>query len=162
MAAAKVNIINSQKVIKIPTGTKLLVKKCCIATLQRERFPHNVEVSISFTDNEGIRELNSSFRNKNIATDVLSFPMASETEEYAINPQSGSVILGDAVISIEKALAQAYLYGHSLQREIAFLTVHAMLHLLGYDHENSTIEAANMQEITEEILYSLGLMVDAV
>lgn len=156
MPKIKVDISNRQKQRKIPTGVRLLIKKCCNAVLLNQEFEEPAEVSVSFTDNIGIQELNASYRNKDIATDVLSFPLGQDGV-YDRNPQTGNLMLGDIVISVEKAFEQAETYGHSLEREMGFLTVHSMLHLLGYDHENGGIEAANMREIEEQVLRSLGL-----
>ncbi len=109
MDKVKVHITNRQKEVKIPTGIRLLIRRCCNAVLRMEDFAGNVEVS---------------------------------------------------VISVEKAVEQAELYGHTLQREIGFLTVHSMLHLLGYDHEAGGLAAALMREKEEEVLERLGLTRD--
>ena len=89
-------------------------------------------------------------------TDVLSFPLGQDGV-YDIDQDTGAKMLGDIVISMEKAMEQAELYGHPLQREVAFLTVHSMLHLLGYDHENGGLEAVRMREKEEAVLIQLGL-----
>lgn len=159
MEGVKVFISNRQKEVKIPTGIRLLIRRCCSAVLTMEKFDGQAEVSVSFIDNEQIRQLNSEFRNKDSATDVLSFPMG-EDGVYDKNNETGAYILGDIVISVPKAIEQAKLYGHSLRREIGFLTVHSMLHLLGYDHENEGIEAVRMHEKEELILAKLGLQRD--
>lgn len=159
MTKAKVYIANRQKKVKIPTGARLLIKRCCNAVLSYENIDFLAEISVSFTDNEGIRELNASYRNKDTATDVLSFPMG-ENGEYDVNEETGAKILGDIVISMERAVEQAHLYGHSLEREIGFLTVHSMFHLLGYDHENGGLEARIMREKEEAVLRQLGLSRD--
>ena len=104
-----------------------------------EKFEDSAEISVTFVDNEQIRELNAQYRNKDAATDVLSFPMG-ENGVYDINHDTGAKILGDIVLSVEMAMAQAKRYGHSLEREIGYLTAHSMLHLLGYDHENGGME----------------------
>ena len=101
-------------------------------------------------------ELNKEYRNKDSATDVLSFPLG-ENGEYDIDEDNGCKLLGDIVISMERAMEQAELYGHSLQREVAYLTVHSMLHLLGYDHEAGGLEAVRMREKEEAVLIQLGL-----
>ncbi len=100
-------------------------------TLIFEQFTQNVEVSITFVDDEEIRVLNNKFRKIDKATDVLSFPLLDNFEDI---DESECVFLGDIVISVDKAIAQAEEFGHSLRREITFLTIHSMLHLLGYDH----------------------------
>lgn len=100
-------------------------------TLDYENFTDNAEVSITFVDNKEIKELNNKFRKINKETDVLSFPLLDDFENI---DQNSCVFLGDIVISVEKAIDQADAYGHSLRREITFLVIHSMLHLLGYDH----------------------------
>lgn len=152
----KVIISNKQKAVKIPTGVRMLVRRCCNAVLLQENFDGSAEISVSFVDNEEIHKLNKQFRNIDKETDVLSFPLG-ENGEYDINHDTGAKMLGDVVISLEKAVEQAEMYGHSLQREIAFLTVHSVLHLLGYDHEGGGIEAVHMREKEESVLTQLGL-----
>jgi len=156
----KVAISNSQNVVKVPAGIRLLIRRCCAAVLTMEKFEGPAEVSVIFIDNEQIRQLNRDFRGKDRPTDVLSFPLG-ENGRYDLNNETGAYILGDIVISVPKAIEQAKLYGHSLRREIGFLTVHSMLHLLGYDHENEGLEAVRMREKEEAILASLGLQRDA-
>ncbi len=156
MQSIKVIIVNHQNTVKIPTGIRLLIRRCCHAVLANEGFKGSAEVSVNFVDNEEIRSLNSKFRNKDIETDVLSFPLG-ENGTWDVNHDTGAYQLGDIVISVEKAFEQAEVYGHSLQREIGFLTVHSMLHLLGYDHENGGLELVRMREKEEEALSSLGL-----
>ena len=160
MEKLKVMISNRQKQVKIPSGTRLLLRRCCHAVLEFEKFEADAEVSISFIDNKEIQILNREFRGKDIDTDVLSFPLG-ENGVYDKNEDTGAYQLGDIVISVEKAVTQAELYGHSFQREMGFLTVHSMLHLLGYDHENGGLEAAQMREKEEMILSKLGLTRDA-
>ncbi len=160
MAIAKVIISNRQKEIKIPTGIRMLIRRCCQAVLQTEGFPKEAEVSVSFISNEEIKNLNRDFRNVDSVTDVLSFPLG-EDGVYDRNPESGAFLLGDIVISMQKAEQQAELYGHSLQREVAYLTVHSMLHLLGYDHVNGGLEQVRMREREETVLAKLGLTRDA-
>lgn len=156
MIKAKVEVKNMQKVAPLPGKVRMLIKKCCLATLVYEKFEYNAEVSVSFVDNKEIRILNSEYRKKDIPTDVLSFPLG-ENGVYDENPENGYKMLGDIVISLEKAIEQAELYGHSLTREIAFLTVHSMLHLLGYDHVNGGLEETVMREKQNEILSELGI-----
>lgn len=152
----KVIITNDQKEIKIPTGVRLLVRKCCNAVLVTENFDGPAEISVRFVDDDTIHQLNLEFRGVDRSTDVLSFPLG-ENGVYDINHDTGAKLLGDIVISIEHAIKQAELYGHSLQREIAFLTVHSMLHLLGYDHESEGLERVRMREREETVLTQLGL-----
>ncbi len=152
----KVLITNNQKAVKIPAGIKILVRRSCNAVLAIEGFTEPCEVSVTFVDNAEIAELNGQFRNKPKETDVLSFPLG-EDDTYDVDQDTGAILLGDIVISLEKAMEQAELYGHSLQREVAFLTVHSMYHLLGYDHENGGLEAMKMREKEEQALAKLGL-----
>lgn len=152
----KVIITNDQKEIKIPTGVRMLIRRCCNAVLVNEKFEGSAEISVRFVDDEIIHELNREYRHVDRSTDVLSFPLG-ENGVYDINHDTGAKILGDIVISMQHAVMQADLYGHSLQREIAFLTVHSMLHLLGYDHEAEGLERVRMREKEEAVLTQLGL-----
>ena len=152
----KVIITNDQKVIKIPTGVRLLVRRCCNAVLTFEDFSEPAEISVTFVDDERIHELNKLHRDVDRSTDVLSFPLG-ENGVYDKDLETGACLLGDIVISVETAVRQADTYGHTLQREIGFLTVHSMLHLLGYDHVNGGIEAVRMREKEEHVLSELGL-----
>lgn len=152
----KVIIDNQQNVMKIPTGVRMLVRRCCKAVLANEGFTDSAEISVTFVDDETIHELNKKHRNIDKSTDVLSFPMG-ENGEFDTNLDTGAKVLGDIIISIEHAFAQAEKYGHTLQREIGFLTVHSLLHLLGYDHENGGLEAVQMREREETVLTRVGL-----
>lgn len=152
----KVIISDDQKDVKIPTGTRMLVRRCCNAVLKNEKFEGSAEISVRFVNNEEIHRLNKEFRGVDSSTDVLSFPLG-ENGEYDINNDTGAKMLGDIVISVETAVAQSQDYGHSFQREIAFLTVHSMLHLLGYDHVNGGLEAVRMREKEEYVLTQIGL-----
>ncbi len=152
----KVIITNDQTDVKIPTGVRMLVRRCCTAVLVLEKFDDPAEISVRFVDDEEIHALNLQYRNVDNSTDVLSFPLG-ENGVYDTNNDTGAKVLGDIVISIPHAISQAERFGHSLQREIAFLTVHSMLHLLGYDHENGGIESVHMREKEETVLTQLGL-----
>ncbi len=152
----KVVISNEQNECKIPSGVRLLVRRCCTAVLAMEEFDGKAEVSVLFVDDDMIHQLNKQHRNIDRATDVLSFPLG-ENGVYDINNDTGAKLLGDIVISIPHAIDQAERYGHTLQREIGFLTVHSMLHLLGYDHVNGGIESVRMREKEETVLTRLGL-----
>ena len=152
----KVIISKSSKDVKVPTGVRLLVRRCCHAVLINEGFEGSAEISVKFVNDDEIHELNREYRNVDRSTDVLSFPLG-ENGVYDINNDTGAKMLGDIVISIDHAVMQAEQYGHSLEREIGFLTVHSMLHLLGYDHEAGGIEQVRMREKEEAILTQLGL-----
>lgn len=156
MDKTKVIITNQQKAVKIPTGVRLLIRRTCNAVLRLEEFEGSAEISVTFVDNEQIRELNAQYRNKDSETDVLSFPMG-EDGVYDINHATGAKILGDIVLSVPKALEQADRFGHSLEREMGYLTAHSMLHLLGYDHENGGLEKVRMREKEELVMTQLGL-----
>ncbi len=151
----RVIITNKQKAVKIPTGLRMLIRRCCHAVLELEKFQGPAEISVTFTDNEEIRKLNAQYRNIDAATDVLSFPMG-ENGQYDTNLETGAKILGDIVISVEKAVEQAEAYDHSLQREVAYLTAHSVLHLLGYDHVEN-MEKVRMREKEELVMEQLGL-----
>ena len=156
MEKIRVIISNLQKEVKIPTGMRMLIRRCCHAVLQLEGFPDPAEISVSFVDNDQIQEMNRQYRNKDSATDVLSFPMG-ENGQYDINHETGAKILGDIVLSMPKAVEQAQTYGHSLEREVGYLTAHSMLHLLGYDHENGGLDRVRMREKEETVMQELGL-----
>lgn len=157
MIKTKVIITYKQKNHKLPSGIRMLVRRACNAVLVTEEFLEPAEVNVTFVDDEEIKILNTEFRNIENSTDVLSFPLG-ENGEYDTNPENGAKMLGDIVISIDHAVKQADIYGHTLQREIAFLTVHSMLHLLGYDHINGGLEQMKMREKEELVLSKLGVV----
>ena len=132
------------------------IKKAAKAALAYEHFPKDTILSITFTDNEGIRALNNEYRHKDSATDVLSFPMYT-MRNGDVPEDDMAAELGDIVLSLERAGEQAVEYGHSFERETAFLTVHSVLHLLGYDHETSPEDEADMFRRQREIMQELGL-----
>ncbi len=164
---------NEQNKVEVTPALRALVKKAVRAALDYEGFDIPAEISITFTDNEGIHELNRSYRNVDRATDVLSFPLleAEEIEEIKdcadgsetdgapceAFAEGEKVELGDIVLSLERAGEQAKEYGHSFEREVAFLTVHSVLHLLGYDHEMSEEDEKEMFSRQEKILCGMGL-----
>ena len=154
--SVKVNITDNQKKIKLPTGTRLLIRKACIATLKLDGFEDSAEVNVTLVNDQMIREMNKQYRNKDAETDVLSFPMG-ENGVYDVNHETGAKILGDIVISVPKAMEQAKTYGHSLEREVGYLTAHSMLHLLGYDHEDGGLARVRMREKEEYVMRELGL-----
>ncbi len=128
------------------------------AALEREGARGATEVSVSFVDDRTIQALNRDYRGLDEPTDVLSFSqLEGESDEPAVQGETGGKTLGDIVISLETAARQAEEYGHSLGREIGFLAVHGLLHLLGFDHENEA-EDENMQARTEGILSDFGLL----
>ena len=161
MAKLKVYVKNNQTEVKVPVGIRLLIRRCCQAVLATENFGRDAEVSVSFVSNNEIKNLNKIYRDKDSVTDVLSFPLTSADGTVELNPDTGAVMLGDVVISLETAVKQAQNYGHSLEREGGFLTVHSMLHLLGYDHETSLLDQRIMREKEESVLEKLGISRDA-
>lgn len=153
---------NEQEKVNITDDLIEKIRLSIEATLESEEFCDYTEISLTFTDNENIRELNLESRGKNSATDVLSFPMLEQDDDgtliiYDEDIVDGFVLLGDIVISAERAAAQAEEYGHSLVREMCFLAVHSVLHLLGYDHERSSDEEKIQFEKQEQILTNLGI-----
>lgn len=160
MPKVKVMVKNNQAKVRVPVGIRLLIRRCCQTVLVSEHFKQDAEVSVSFVSDEEIRRLNRIYRKKDRVTDVLSFPLG-QNGHYDTNKETGCALLGDVVISLETAMKQARMYGHSLEREIGFLTVHSMLHLLGYDHETSPLEERQMREKEEEVLGALGISREA-
>lgn len=143
---------NEQNKVKLSFSLKRLIKKAIVTALDYEQFDRPCEVSVTVVDNEAIREINREHREIDHPTDVLSFPMFDEDFD-----DGELCILGDIVLSLEKAVEQAEAYGHSLRREVAFLTVHSVLHLLGFDHEEGKAEESEMFETQEEILAIMKL-----
>lgn len=142
-----------------------IIREIILAALDYEKCPYEAEVSVILTDNEGIRDINRDYRQIDAPTDVLSFPMVdfetesdfSHVEEAAedyFDPETGELVLGDIIISVEKVIEQAEKYGHSQMRELAFLVAHSMLHLCGYDHmedgEREIMERKQSEILTEK------------
>ncbi|MDD6197175.1 MAG: rRNA maturation RNase YbeY [[Clostridium] aminophilum] len=143
-----------------------IIEEIVLAALDYEKCPYEAEVSVVLTDNANIHALNKEFRSIDRPTDVLSFPMCDyetpadfdrleDDAEDCFNPETGELLLGDIVISIDKVREQAESYGHSETRELAFLVAHSMLHLMGYDHMEDD-ERIVMEKKQEEILQSKG------
>ncbi len=136
----RVSILNQQDKIKVGKKLKDLISEAAKAALDFFELSIDVEISVMLTDNEEIQTLNKLHRNIDRPTDVLSFPMfeydekGDIEEDYAEISEMSEICIGDIVISLERAQEQAEEYGHSFEREVGFLTVHSMLHLLGYDH----------------------------
>lgn len=144
-----------------------LVRRVIMACMDYEGCPYDAEINVLFTDDENIKQINYEYRAIDAATDVLSFPAVdydkpgdfSRLEDNVaayFNPESGELILGDIVISVERALMQAEEYGHTIEREIAFLTAHSMFHLFGYDHMIEE-EAKIMEQKQEDVLNKLQI-----
>lgn len=144
-------ITNEQEIIEVTSEIKKLIVSSIAHTLKYEKVEEKCEISVTLCDNAAIHELNREYRGVDRPTDVLSFPIFDDED------MGGKVVLGDIVLSLEKAKAQAEEYGHSFEREIAFLCVHSMLHLLGYDHEEGKAEESEMFLRQEEILCNMGI-----
>jgi probable rRNA maturation factor len=137
--------------------TQQLMQTVMQQVLADEGIEMEVMVGVTFVDPERIREINRDFRKIDKPTDVLSFPLTDYGElDYPVADEPEQS-LGDIVLSLERADEQAREFGHPFEREVAFLTVHSMLHLLGYDHVNSDEEDAEMRRRQREILESMGL-----
>jgi len=157
-------IDNRQDTVKVDETIEELVELAVEKTLQYEECEDEYEVSISFVDNEEMRSLNKEYRGIDNTTDVLSFPMMEFYHDDLPEDEGGEdveyideeLVLGDIVISMDKVKEQAEAYGHSFERELAFLLVHGMLHLLGYDHESEDEERI-MFEKQENILMEMNL-----
>ena len=144
-----------------------LYQEVALAVLDSENCPYETEVSLLLTDNQGIQVYNKETRNIDAPTDVLSFPnveydtpgnfdIVEEQELDCFEPDSGELILGDIIISVEKVISQAEEYGHSIKREFSFLVAHSMLHLCGYDHMTPSDEQEMIKK-QESILNQLGI-----
>ena len=150
---------NSQDKLDVTYKLKRLIRFAVEATLAYENYHNTAEVSVTFTDNAGIKELNKKYRNIDKETDVLSFPLFDfdGSDEPPVDEMEN--MLGDIVVSLEKAAAQADEFGHSFEREVAFLCVHSTLHLLGYDHETSEADELDMRQRQTAVMEMLGLAV---
>lgn len=164
IVSANVDIIieNQQDKLEYTNALDSLIKDAIIKSLENEGFDTPSEISVTIVDNEQIRNINKDHRGIDKATDVLSFPMLDmidgtlEADEGDYDMDENKLILGDIVVSLEKAKEQADDYGHSLEREIAFLVTHGIFHLLGYDHENKDDEEIMIGK-QEKVLISMGL-----
>ena len=157
----KIYFENEQEKLPVTYKLKMLVREAVEATLDLENYQNTAEVSITFTDNESIHKLNAKYRGVDRPTDVLSFPLfdyEGTSEEPPVDEMMN--MLGDIVISLERASEQAEEFGHSFEREVAFLTAHSMLHLLGYDHELGEEEDREMREKQNIVMDMLGLAIN--
>lgn len=158
----KVYIENEQAVIKWQERLAVLLKDILIQCLKDESIDRGCEVNILLTDDESIRQINKEHRNIDKATDVLSFPMADMkngeilSDEGDVDMDEGLLLIGDIVISVQTAHKQAIDYGHSFERELAFLTAHGAFHLLGYDHMTKKEETIMISK-QEAVLEKMGL-----
>ena len=159
----KINLVFEQLSLQKFTISRN-IRKCIQETLNAEGIDVRCEINVLVTDDAGIRIINRESRNLDKPTDVLSFPMfqleagnpPADWEDY-MDPDSGLVPLGDMCISLERAMAQAEEFGHSVRREVGYLTIHSMLHLLGYDHLDEGEQKRQMREREEAILGALGI-----
>ena len=152
---------------ELPFDYKALIERVVMGCMDYEKCPYEAEVNLTLTDNKGIHVINKEYRQIDRPTDVLSFPMLSykkagdfafldEESDDDFNPDTGEAMLGDIIISVEKVQEQAKAYGHSEKREFAFLIVHSMLHLFGYDHMTPE-DAAIMEPKQREILEAMNI-----
>lgn len=141
---------NRQDFMEVKEENMKAIEKAIKTTIEVEQAEGDFEVSVSLVTNKEIRELNKNYRNVDCETDVLSFPMDDEEDP------EGVIMLGDVILSTEKIIEQAEYFGHSLEREMIYLTVHSMLHLLGYDHMNDD-EKEKMREMEKEVMKELQL-----
>lgn len=162
--------IENETEVEFPFSIEETAERVMEAVLEQEGCPYEASINVLLTDNEGIREFNRQHRQIDRATDVLSFPnisyeepadfsLVEEQEADCFDPDSGELVLGDIIISVDKVKEQAESYGHSELREFAFLVAHSMLHLCGYDHMEEE-EAAVMEGKQRRILELLGITRD--
>ena len=151
----KVTITDRQKKIRLPVGLRILIRRVCNSVLVREKFNECADVSVILVDNFYIQSLNKQFRNKDCPTDMLSFP-AMKDGKYDVNPETGAKVLGDIVLSIEKAQEEAKIEGVTIQEKLMFWTAHSLLHLLGYDHHNNHRVLSQMNDIAESVVHAVG------
>lgn len=153
MGRCHVSFVNQQRKERTPKELKDLIRSVACAVLEFEGISVPSELSVLFVDDKGIRELNRDFRNIDRSTDVLSFPSG----EYPLNDGAEFLYIGDMALSLERARAQSLEYGHSYEREVAFLTAHSVLHCLGYDHVDGPEQEKEMFSRQEAILQEMGL-----
>ncbi len=154
----KIEIFFSDEQDKLtpPEDIEKLIERCTVAALEEEGIEEDAQVSVTLVDNEAIREINNENRGIDRATDVLSFPLGDE-DSFDTDPETGAILLGDIVISLERAEEQAKEYGHSFYREVAFLITHSLFHLLGYDHVDSEEDEKLMFGKQDKVLQKLGI-----
>ena len=161
MSKYKINLTFDVFTLRQPLAASI-IRRCVEATLDAEGVNVPCEINVFVTNDNGIRAINGASRGIDKATDVLSFPMFQLTpgqlpedwSEY-LDPETDMCPLGDMAISLERAIAQAKEFGHSTRREIGYLTIHSMLHLLGYDHLDEGVQKAQMRKREEDIATSI-------
>lgn len=158
-------IINNELEEELDKNYMDIINKVIAESLEQEGCPYEVEISVTITDNDKIKEINREYRNMDKPTDVLSFPLIDfntpsnfdeieEDNDEWFDLDTGELMLGDIIISLERAKQQAQEYGHSVEREIGFLTAHSMLHLMGYDHmiqEEEQVMLSKQKQILNEV-----------
>lgn len=152
----RIDIINRQRKLSVTKELKDIIITCCEAAIDCEGIDFPCAVDVTLVSNRTIRQYNRQYREIDRATDVLSFPLG-DGERFEADPETGEALLGDIVISLERAAEQARQYGHSYEREVGFLTVHSMLHLMGYDHIDEA-EGDVMRAREKVILEKIGLL----
>ena len=162
MDKLKVTIYQRQRKMAITKELKQLIKEACRTSLIAEGREGDFEVTVTIVNNNQIREINYDTRGIDSATDVLSFPLSEDGYEFDINPITDCQMLGDIVISAERANEQAHEFGQPFEREVAFLTVHSMLHLMGYDHVNNEEEEMLMRSRQRVIMAALEARCDSI
>ncbi len=159
----KINISFDHRTLMNVQVTQI-IRKCIQTTLSVEKVPVSCEINVLITDDKGIHAINNAMRNVDRPTDVLSFPMFQLTpgefpKDWSayLDPETGLCPLGDMAISLERAKAQAGEFGHSVRREVGYLTIHSMLHLLGYDHLDEGPQKALMRAHEEAVISVIDL-----
>lgn len=151
----EISFIDDQKKVPLDHDVETLIEACLLKALEIEGIEVPVEVSVVFVDDAEIAELNWTYRGKEGPTDVLSFPQEEAPHEAVVG--EGMLLLGDIVMSVERAAAQAKAFDHSLEREICYLATHSIFHLLGYDHMEDG-DKREMREKEEAVLSALGIL----
>ena len=154
--------VTSEAELADEEAVRQLIIRCATAVLRQEKIDFPAFIDVTIIDDEEIRRMNSEHRGKDSVTDVLSFPMyefcnGEAQEELDEDPESGCVMLGDMLLNYDRAVRQAEEYGHTPARECGYLSVHSVLHLLGYDHERGEEDCCLMRKREEAVLELLGL-----
>lgn len=162
--------VENETEVELPFNIQEILEQVMDAVMEMENCPYEATVNLLLTDNAGIREYNKNYRGIDRETDVLSFPSipfeqegdftaVELSEADFFDPDTGELILGDIIISVDRVLSQAQEFGHSILREFAFLTAHSMFHLCGYDHMEERAESI-MEDKQETVLQQLGITRD--
>ena len=154
--------VTAEAAVQNEDELRALITRCALQVLESEGIDFDCFIDVTIVDGETIREMNAEYRDKDAVTDVLSFPMyefwnGEPEEELDADPETDCVMLGDMILNYDRAVEQAQDFGHSTERECGFLTVHSVLHLLGYDHMDEGPMKAQMRAREEAILGTLGI-----